>query len=275
MIAVVSAIDTRLGAPVTRLADPVRITFTLPVDTVNAGPANEMVLAYWDPTRGIWIPLYTTRDADAVRDGQVEASLSANVSRLLNGSVEIRALRVPAVTQQLRGGLQLVTFTGGDGEPPEVAIARLGAQVESLFRLSPETQRWESYIVGAPAHVQTLVHLEHREGVFVKLGAAATAVRWTEPGFIAAATGRELVTAPPGWSTLGYVGPAGATPLALTGGNPGLVLYAWDAATQSWLTYSKNRPAFANTLRRVDPLQGLIITNDGATGVSLTIPEAP
>ncbi|MDA0366257.1 MAG: hypothetical protein O3B31_14600 [Chloroflexi bacterium] len=147
--------------------------------------------------------------------------------------------------------------------------------VEGLFWLNIHTQRWESFIVGAPAFVPGISRLDHRAGVFITLRPSETALAWSEPGFIASASGSERISAPPGWSTLGYVGPAGVTPAALASDASGVTFFGWDGAAQGWLTYGRNRPAFANTLVRVDPLQGLIIKNDAAIAMPLHIPEAP
>jgi hypothetical protein len=111
--------------------------------------------------------------------------------------------------------------------------------------------------------------------VFVTLRPSETAVPWSEPGYIAAASGSELISPPPGWSTLGYVGPAGVTLADLVVDHAGLTFFGWDGSAQRWLSYGRNRPAFANTLTRIDPLQGLIIKNDGAAAVPLRLPEAP
>ncbi len=66
------------------------------------------------------------------------------------------------------GGVALLTWAGPENTPVEQAVQTLGIEVVGVWQLPPGTQRFVSYIPGAPAFAQTYRTVHTGEIVFVR-----------------------------------------------------------------------------------------------------------
>ena len=151
----------------------------------------------------------------------------------------------------------LTVGVAGTSSPRAVAAAQT-FPVAGVSALDPATQRYLTYIPGAPAIVNTLDDTTLRPDMVVLVRRAGTLFASdtspiAQPGSTAAATGtaRALATPSRDGLTLGAAGTNDV--LALIRAQPFAVdvVMALDVSTQRWLTHIPGAPAWVNTLNGV------------------------
>ncbi len=215
-------------------------------------------------------------DVDAGGWVQVPATVSADGTvRVSQDHLTLYAVFVlPKVTRTLERRLNAVTFTGATGTAIADFVGTLGSGVESVSRFNPQTQLYDSYIVGAPPLVNSLRTLTQGDAIFVN---AYSGHDWTETDIVPPPRGRRTVTLVPGLNAFGFAGADDTDPASLIAGAAGVVSIArYDATTQSWQTYVPGAPAFANTLTAVNRLDALYLrlTGLGPVPISLEVVSA-
>lgn len=266
-----------------RFDEDLVISFTVPPDTLADTPAEEITVALWDAATATWIPLRTSVTPLAVAQTPSDGSplqVSGRIARLRSGTTEIRLLQVPSVTQVLRDGLNLVTFTGPADTPTAEIAAAFGSALESIWHFDVASESWRVFAPANPSAVNTLTTLDHRAVLFLRLRSEVF-IAWRTGGLIATPSGEREVILQQGLNVVPFTGPSGTAVAELFGPTviePGALagVFAFDSQTQRWRTFHPELPplfAHRNSLGSLERLTPLFIQSRAATPIPVTLPE--
>ena len=238
-------------------------TITLPAATVEAivaaGLGGGLVAAYWDGQE--WLPVRTRFNAET---GQ--ATVTTDRVGIF------RFLIYPQRTLVVLPGWNGLTYTGPINNPVERFVEGLGSAVESVWRFDGQSQRWQSWIRGAPAFLNTLTRLNPGEALFVRVteGGAFRSI-----DVVPAPDGTAARALRAGANLVSYTGASGAAADVLS--DIGGLISAWrfNAATQQWEGWNPSVPAAVNQvtqLRRGVALF-LILERDATWSFSEALPS--
>ncbi len=159
----------------------------------------------------------------------------------------------PALLQVPQASGMTIGYAGTT--QPEVLVSAQPFKIRTLATFDVATQRWSTYVPGAPAFANTLTsaNLTPESIVFAKR-TDATTLLWSPPVF----AGPPVVPVPEGANTLIPPPPDGLT-IGVAGTTDPAVLTAvqlfnvqtinaWDVAQQRYDTYIPGAPAIVNTL---------------------------
>ena len=159
----------------------------------------------------------------------------------------------PALLQVPQASGMTIGYAGTT--QPEALVSAQPFKIRTLATFDVATQRWSTYVPGAPAFANTLTsaNLTPESIVFAKR-TDATSLLWSPPVF----AGPPVVPTPDGANTLIPPPPDGLT-IGIAGTTDPAVLTAvqlfnvqtinaWDVAQQRYDTYIPGAPAIVNTL---------------------------
>jgi hypothetical protein len=137
----------------------VGLEFTVPRSVL---PAGALALAFWDGSD--WI----SADATITQNGDGSISASAEFTHFTLFAV-IAQPPLPFGTLPPAGGFGLAVWRGLDFTSAESAAFFLAARAGgALYLLDPQSQRFFTYVVGAPAVVNNEFYLSNGEAVIVR-----------------------------------------------------------------------------------------------------------
>lgn len=164
----------------------VTIDMTVISELVPSGATPETtVLAYWDGTQWLAVPATIT----VTSSGGLRAVALVNhftMFAMLHdpaGQVRRASATTPVAPTVPSGswsgsvsstGFSLVVWGGGAGTPVTSAILALQPRPVAMWALEPTTQRFRTYVPGAPAVVNDLVTLAAGQVAIVRTGTTAT-----------------------------------------------------------------------------------------------------
>jgi len=159
----------------------------------------------------------------------------------------------------LRFGWNLITYTG-DTLPVAQALADINGMYRSAFTYDSATQSFKSYFPTLPAALNSLQQLEAGDAVWIFM---EQSVAWNQDRMDSGAN-TQLVE---GFNLVSFAGADGTSVedafASLSGTS--YTVWMWDSQSQSYLSYSPDRPAFLNTLETLDHGTAIWILVDGAT----------
>ena len=184
------------------------------------------------------------------------------------------------MTQVLRDGWNLVTFTGPADTPAAEIAAAFGPALESIWHFDVASESWRVFAPANPSAVNTLTTLDHRAVLFLRLRSEVF-IAWRTGGLIATPSGEREVILQQGWTMVPFTGPSGTAVAALFGPTviePGALagVFAFDSQTQRWRAFRPELlPLFAhrNSLGSLERLTPLFIQSRAATPIPVTLPE--
>lgn len=95
-----------------------------------------------------------------------------------SGTEWTQSFTTTARSASLLPGFNLVTWTGPDATPVEVAIDGLGGAFSALFTYNPATEQFRSYNPQLPAALNTAFTLNYGDALWIQVSRAVT---WTQP----------------------------------------------------------------------------------------------
>ncbi|GMU39602.1 MAG: hypothetical protein AMXMBFR23_04680 [Chloroflexota bacterium] len=115
---------------------------------------------------------------DGVQATPLGAPRSVNPTLVVGGQIRVDLIADPdspvidlggwSGVRPPSGGVALLTWAGPENTPVDQAVQTLGIEVVGVWHLPPGTQRFVSYIPGAPAFAQTYHTVHTGEIVFVR-----------------------------------------------------------------------------------------------------------
>ncbi len=180
--------------------------------------------------------------------------------------------QLPVVTRGIGPDFNVVPFTGPNGTVVADFVASISAAVDSVWRWDETGQAWQSFIVGAPAFVNSLQSLQERDALFVRLVGGGL-VSHTASGLVGGG-GEAEVALPPGFTFLTFNGPARSSVADLLGQDPSLTrAFLFNQETQQWLAFFAGQPASLSGFTLIDRLDAIFIFNSSDAPVTILVPE--
>ena len=182
---------------------------------------------------------------------------------------------LPQVTWEMAAGWNALTFTGGSGTPTENLAAAIGGSVIGIHRYDAATLAWHSFIVGAPAFLNTLTTVNQRDPLFIQIAVGTSTFNFTTADFVPHGGAARTVQVVEGSQIFGWTGPF-ATPAGtlFTGDLDATPIFKWDAATQGWISFQPGLPAAVNGFLTVNRLDIVSISGPPGGSGQVIWPEA-
>ena len=150
---------------------------------------------------------------------------------------------------------------------PTVFVEAQGFPVQTLSVFDVAMQRYLTFVPGAPSHINTLTSatLDPDDVVTVKRAQTGAAVAVT-PSVVAINGPQALLEPPAGGLTQGIAGTSEVEALIAAQGFAVQTLFAWDVATQTFLSYIPGAPALVNTLNAANLKPEMVVVIRRGTG---------
>lgn len=271
-IALRPAQSLALNAAATTVEQHTPTPLTATVTDINGAPLAGALVRFTEaPTgEGVAQAMDFVTDANGLAPANFSGDeagdfiLSATVIDIVAGQEAITVLtasvRITVLPRPTSRSLALarawnnVTWTGAE-TPVAEAITAISASVEAVWAWDSPSQSWRSFTPGALPILNTLTTLEPGQVFWIRLRGGA--LEWVQPIDDAA---RDLTTVRlrRRWNNVAWngetlpVGDALRSILSVVE-----AVWVWDAARQSWNSFTPAAPAVANTLTTLESGQAL------------------
>lgn len=261
-----------LNAAATAVEQHTPTPLTAIVTDINGNPLSGALVRFTEAPVGEGV----TQTVDFVTDatGQATANfsgdeagdfiLSATVIDIVAGQEAITVLtasvRITVLPRPTSRSLALarawnnVTWTGAE-TPVAEAITAISTSVEAVWAWDAASQSWRSFTPGALPILNTLTTLEPGQVFWIRLRQGN--LEWVQP-IDDAARDLTMVRLRRRWNNVAWNGESLPVADAL-GSILGVVqaVWVWDAAAQSWSSFTPEAPPVANTLTTLESGQAL------------------